>query len=63
VVCDQSEQLTEQKPPSYQALAALFDTSQQGEGSAGVGFDETHATRPGAPPRDGLRLIARLLKR
>jgi 2,3-bisphosphoglycerate-independent phosphoglycerate mutase len=63
VVCDQSEQLTEQKPSAYQALAALLDTSQQGERASGIGFDETHATQPGAPPRDGLRLLARLLKR
>ena len=63
VICDQSDQLTEQKPPTYQALAALLDTSHQSERSSGLGFDEAHATQPGAAPRDGLRLLARLLKR
>jgi 2,3-bisphosphoglycerate-independent phosphoglycerate mutase len=63
VICDQSEQFAEQKPAAYQALVALLDTSHQSERSSNLGFDEAHATQPGAAPRDGLRLLARLLKR
>ncbi|MGE3154150.1 MAG: hypothetical protein AB7G48_14005 [Nitrospiraceae bacterium] len=63
VVCDRSESLTEQKPLHYQALTALLDTSRPGEETSGIGFDEAHASRRGVPPRDGLRLLVRLLKR
>ena len=62
LVCDHSEESACSRESSYKALAVVVDPAVH-EREDGTAFSESHATDSGAPVRDGLRLLSRLLKK